>query len=94
MNIMLTVSYEIDIPRDAFFHAKSGVVNEEIMRRLETLFPKEIALTENADAHRTHVIHYPLLENKNSLRCASCKTWLYMPEKEYLPECLWNTAKW
>ena len=40
MNIMLTVSYAIDIPRDAFFHAKSGVVNEEIMRRLETLFPK------------------------------------------------------
>lgn len=59
MNIMLTVSYAIDIPRDAFFHAKSGVVNEEIMRRLETLFPKEIALTESADAHRTHVIHYP-----------------------------------
>ncbi len=37
MNIMLTVSYEIDIPRDAFFHAKSGVVNEEIMRRLEII---------------------------------------------------------
>ncbi len=88
MNIMLTVSYAIDIPRDAFFHADHGAVKEEIMERLEALFPREITLTENADAHRTHLIQYPLIENKNSLRCASCKTWLYMPEKEYLPVSL------
>ena len=50
MNIMLTVSYAIDIPRDAFFHADHGAVKEEIMERLEALFPREITLTENADA--------------------------------------------
>lgn len=40
MNIMLTVSYAIDIPRDAFFHADHGAVKEEIMERLEALFPR------------------------------------------------------
>lgn len=42
MDIMLTVSYCINIPRDEFFETESGEVNEEIMERLETLFPKEV----------------------------------------------------
>ncbi len=93
MNIMLTVSYAIDIPRDAFFSRKSGVVNEEIMRRLETLFPKEIALTESADAHRTHVIHYPLLENKIHCAVPPAKHGCIC-QKRNICQCLWNTAKW
>ena len=92
MNIMLTVSYAIDIPRDAFFHADHGAVKEEIMERLEALFPREITLTENADAHRTHLIHYPLIENKNSLRCASCKHGCTC-QKRNICQYLWNTAK-
>ena len=88
MNIMLTVSYCIDIPKEDFFYVESGEVKEEIMERLETLFPKEIALTKEVAAQREHLIHYPLMEGKNSLRCASCGRWLYMPEREYLPVCL------
>ncbi len=42
MNMMLTVSYCINIPRDEFFETESGEVNEEIAERLETLFPKEV----------------------------------------------------
>lgn len=57
MNIMLIVNYCINIPRDEFFHAESGKVNEEKMERLETLFPKEIALTKEVAAQREHLIH-------------------------------------
>lgn len=88
MDIMLTVSYCINIPRDEFLQAESGEVNEEMMKRLETLFPKEIALTKEVVAQREHLIHYPLIENKNSLRCACCGRWLYMPKREYLPASL------
>lgn len=88
MNLMLTVSYSINIPHDQFFCAENGEVNEKIKKRLETLFPKEIVLVENVDIHRAHLLNYPLIENKNSLRCVSCGKWLYMPEKEYLPVCL------
>lgn len=88
MDIMLTVSYCINIPRDEFFETESGEVNEEIMERLETLFPKEIVLAKEVAAQREHLIHYPLIENKNSLRCVCCGRWLYMPDKEYLPVSL------
>jgi hypothetical protein len=54
---MLIVNYCINIPRDEFFHAESGKVNEEMMERLETLFPKEIALTKEVAAQREHLIH-------------------------------------
>lgn len=85
---MLTVGYCIDIPKEDFFHTESGEVNEEIMERLETLFPKEIALTKEVSAQREHLIHYPLMEGKNCLRCTCCGKWLYMPDKEYLPVSL------
>nr|MDE7477720.1 hypothetical protein [Lachnospiraceae bacterium] len=48
----------------------------------------EIVLTENLSAQREHLIHAPLYENKNALRCASCGKWLYMPGKEDRQECL------
>lgn len=82
---MLTVSYALDIPKDEFFQLENGEVRETIEDQLEKLFPKEIALTENASAQREHLIHYPLHEDKNALRCASCGKWLYLPGKEYFP---------
>ena len=88
MDIMLTVSYTLEIPKDKFFCSETGYVKEEMRERLEKLFPKEIALTGDTIARRENLIHYPLHENKNSLRCASCGKWLYMPGKEYLPVCL------
>lgn len=88
INIMLTVSYSLEIPRDEFFQSGNGEVREEMEEQLEKLFPKEIVLAGHAAAKREHLIHYPLLENKNALRCASCGKWLYMPGKEYLPVSL------
>lgn len=88
MDIMLTVSYTLKIPKDKFFCSETGYVKEEMRERLERLFPEEIALTEDTIARREHLIHYPLHENKNSLRCASCGKWLYMPGKEYLQASL------
>lgn len=88
MDIMLTVSYSLKIPKERFFHTESGDVKEEIREQIEKLFPEEIVLEEDAIAQREHLIHYPLIENKNCLRCASCGKWLYMPEKEYLPVSL------
>ena len=85
---MLTVSYSLEIPRDDFFRSESGEVREEMEEQLEKLFPKEIVLNGNAFAQREHLIHYPLRENKNALRCASCGKWLYMPGKENLPVSL------
>lgn len=85
---MLTVSYSLEIPRDEFFQPENGSVREELEEQLEKLFPKEIVLTGHAAAQREHLIHYPLLENKNTLRCVSCGKWLYMPGKEYLPVSL------
>ncbi|MDE5823327.1 MAG: hypothetical protein K2H91_01375 [Lachnospiraceae bacterium] len=81
---MLTVSYSLEIPREDFFRSESGEVREEMDEQLEKLFPKEIVLNGNAAAQREHLIHYPLQENKNALRCAACGKWLYMPEKEAL----------
>lgn len=88
MDIMLTVSYSLKIPKDEFFHPENGEVNKEIREKLKKLFPEEIALTENVVAQKEHLIHYPLRENKNCLRCASCGKWLYMPGREYLPVSL------
>lgn len=88
MDIMLTVSYSLKIPKDEFFHPENGEVNKEMREKLEKLFPEEIALTENVVAQKEHLIHYPLRENKNCLRCASCGKWLYMPGREYLPVSL------
>ena len=87
MDIMLTVSYALKISKDDFF-TESGKVKEEAKAQLEKLFPKEIALMENVIAEREHLIHYPLYENKNCLRCASCGKWLYMPGKDYFPVSL------
>lgn len=88
MDIMLTVSYTLKIPKDSFFCSETGEVKEEMLSQLEKLFPKEIALTEDAIIRREHLIHYPLHENKDSLRCASCGKWLYMPGREYMPVSL------
>ncbi|NBK93556.1 hypothetical protein D5278_16500 [bacterium 1XD21-13] len=88
MDIMLTVSYSLKIPRDQFFNSKNGYVKAEIRKQLEKLFPKEISLLEDTVAQREHLIHMPLYENKNSLKCASCGKWLYMPEKEFSQACL------
>lgn len=85
MDIMLTVSYSVEISKDEFFCRETGYVTEEMQKRLEQLFPEKIKLTGNAVAQRQQMIHCPLYENKNALRCASCGKWLYMPEKEYLP---------
>lgn len=87
MDIMLTVSYSLKIPKEDFFHSKDGV-KREVMEQLEKLFPQEIVLAEDSVAQREHLIHYPMHENKNSLRCASCGKWLYMPGKELLQVCL------
>lgn len=64
MDIMLTVSYSVKIPKDEFFNSENGYVKEEMRRQLERLFPEEIALTENTVAQREHLIHAPL--------CSSC----------------------
>ena len=88
MDIMLTVSYALKIPKDKSFCSETGYEKEEMRERLEKLFPKEITLAEDTIVRREHLIHYPLHENKNSLRCASCGKWLYMPGKENLPVCL------
>lgn len=85
MDILLTVSYSLKIPKEKFFHPENGYVKEEIREQLEKLFPEEFVLAEDAVAQREHLIHNPLIENKNCLRCASCGKWLYMPGKEYLP---------
>ncbi len=88
MNLMVTVSYALNIPRDDFFYAENGTIKEEIGEQLERLFPTEIVLAEDVSAHREHRICYPLVENSNCLRCVSCGMWLYMPGKEDLPVCL------
>ena len=88
MDIMLTVSYSVEIPEDQFFCPETGYVKEEIQKRLEQLFPEEIVLTGNAAAQRQQMIHCPMHEDENVLRCASCGRWLYMPEKEHPPVCL------
>lgn len=88
MELIITVSYSLKIPREDYFEAESGTIKEEIEERLEALFPLELALTDKDTAHREHLISYPLIENHNCLRCASCGRWLYMPGKEYLPVCL------
>ncbi len=88
MDIMLTVGYSLKIARDKFFNFENGYVKEEIKKQLEKLFPEEIALSEDAVAQREHLIHAPLHENKNALRCASCGKWLYMPGKEHSQVCL------
>ena len=84
MDMMLTVSYSLKIPKEEFFHPESGEVKEEMREQLEKLFPKEIVLPGGTAAKREHLIHAPLIENKNCLRCASCGRWLYMPGKEYM----------
>lgn len=84
MDIMLTVSYSLKIPKDEFFHSESGEVKEEMREQLEKLFPEEIVLPGDTTAKRESLIHAPLIENKNCLRCASCGKWLYMPEKKYV----------
>lgn len=88
MDIMLTVSYCLKIQRDEFYCPENGHVKEEIEEQLENMFPKEVILTNNLTAQREHLMHIPLQENKNCLRCASCGKWLYMPGKEYLQEGL------
>lgn len=88
INIMLTVSYSLEIPEDEFFRSESGEVREEMEEHLERLFPEEITLTGHAAARREHLIHYPLHEGDNALRCVSCGKWLCMPGKEYLPVSL------
>lgn len=88
MDIMLTVSYSVKIPKDEFFNSENGYVKEEMRRQLERLFPEEIALTENTVAQREHLIHASLHENKNALKCAFCGKWLYMPGEEHSQVCL------
>lgn len=88
MDIMLTVSYSLKIPRDQFFNSENGYVKAEMRKQLEKLFPKEISLMEDTVAQREHLMHMPLYENKNSLRCASCGKWLYIPGKELPQVCL------
>lgn len=88
MDLMITVSYSLKIPRDDFFHAENGTIKDEIEEQLEKLFPAEIALTADTAVQREHRICYPLVEHRNCLRCAACGMWLYMPGKEYLPACL------
>ena len=85
INIMLAVSYSLEIPKDEFFQSGNGKVKEETEEQLEKLFPKEIVLTGHTAAQREHLICYPLYEHKNALRCTTCGKWLYMPGKEYLP---------
>ena len=72
MDIMLTVSYSLKIPKEKFFHMGSGDVKEDVREELEKLFPEEIVLAGGAAAQREHLVHYPLIENQNCLRCASC----------------------
>ncbi len=72
MNLMVTVSYALNIPRDDFFYAENGTIKEEIGEQLERLFPTEIVLAADVSAHREHRICYPLVENSNCLRCVSC----------------------
>ena len=82
MDMMLTVSFSLKIPKDEFFYAESGRVKDEMKEQMEKLFPREIMLPGGIAAKREHLIHAPLIENKNCLRCASCGRWLYMPGKE------------
>lgn len=84
MNIMLTVSYSLKISEDEFFGSETGYVKEEMQEQMEKIFPKEITLTDSVVAQREQLIHYPLYENKNCLRCVSCGKWLRMPNKECL----------
>lgn len=88
MDIMMTVSYSLKIPEDEFFHSENRDARGKMREQLEKLFPKEIVIMEDTVAKREHLVHYPLLENKNCLRCASCGKWLYMPGKEHLVEGL------
>ena len=88
MDIMMTVSYSLKIPEDEFFHSENRDVRGKMREQLEKLFPKEIVIMEDTVAKREHLVHYPLLENKNCLICASCGKWLYMPGKEHLAEGL------
>lgn len=88
MDLMLTVSYSLKVPKDEFFYTEKGYIKEEMQKQLEKAFPKKIILKQDVAAKREHLIYYPLHENKNSLRCASCGKWLYMPEKENLQVCL------
>lgn len=89
MDIMLTVSYSLTIPREKFFYPdedpRHGYPREEIKARLEELFPKKIMLAKDISAQREHLTHCPLYENGNALRCAACGKWLYMPGREDLP---------
>lgn len=88
LDIMLTISYSLKISKERFFHPESGEVRVEMEEQLEKLFPEEIMLSGDIAAKREHLIHSPLIENRNCLRCAFCGKWLYMPGKEYLPASL------
>lgn len=89
MDIVLTISYSLNIPRDEFFDPQSRCVTEKMRERLEAVFPQELTLTADTTAKREHLYHFPLYEGKNSLKCASCGKWLYMPGKEeYMLACL------
>lgn len=48
MDIMLTVSYSVKIPKDEFLNSENGYVKEEMRRQLERLFPEEILSPEIA----------------------------------------------
>lgn len=85
MDIILTVSYSLKIPKGDFFQSENGNMRADMRKRLNELFPEEVVLTEGAVAQREHLVHFPLAENKNALRCASCGKWLYIPGKESLP---------
>ena len=89
MDIMLTVSYALRIPREEFFEAGRGIPKEKMMRFLQTQFPKKIEFPQaGVTAKREHLMHVPLTENQNALKCASCGKWLYPTGKEWQQMCL------
>lgn len=89
MDIMLTVSYALHIPREEFYEAGRGIPKEKMMRFLQEQFPKKIEFPQaGVTARREYLMHVPLNENGNALKCASCGKWLYPPGKEGQQVCL------
>lgn len=87
MDIMLTVSYSLTIPEDAYFQPGTGIPKEEIKRQIEQQFPAA-AVLGGVTARREHLTTVPLYKGRNCLRCAACGRWLYLPGAEDLPTLL------
>ena len=87
MDIVLTVSYSLTIPEDAYFQPGTSIPSEAVRQQLEQQFPAAVVLG-GVTARRDHLTTLPLREGCRFRRCAGCGRWLYLPGAEETPALL------